>query len=476
MSNKKSENGITLVALVITIIVLLILAGVTIAMVVGDNGIIKRSNEAKEESKKAEEMEEIQLAVAASKMNTENEIDEIYLESELTKLKNDNKIKRIDKKGSGDSTLPWEVTGTTGRVYKIEGDGIVSVFKESSSTPAEEEIAAANDFEEQMNEYFGSDDYTEVDITPSEISAEYIYQNWIKQYSTNESSFGYSEEKGGELCVPRANNYYALYSNTPIDFTNIDRMEIDVVNWTNNYCASAFYLGVQSTRELDENFYKSTNTEFSTATSYDVNNKETLTLDTSDLTGTYFIKIMCKHNDAQAYNAYSAFNSVRLYGDLNSGTVYKVRTIDFSTDENCKLFEGYHSGNSNKELNISKTNNGEFFISCSYANTYAVVRLKEKLDFSRIDYIMVDMHGSNDGGGAYPTNIIGLESEKQNTTSFDTAYTTTKSGSNFSYWKSFLDLTNVTGEYYFKFTTQHSSSPAAYTTNTSINSIQICYH
>ena len=89
---------------------------------------------------------------------------------------------------------------------------------------------------------------------------------------------------------------------------------------------------------------------------------------------------------------------------------------------------------------------------------------------------MVDMHGSNDGGGAYPTNIIGLESEKQNTTSFDTTYTTTKSESNFSYWKSFLDLTNVTGEYYFKFTTQHSSSPAAYTTNTSINSIQICYH
>ena len=475
MYNRKSENGITLVALVITIIVLLILAGVTIAMVVGDNGIITRSNEAKDETAKAEEMEEIQLAAAASKMNTEGEVDADYLETELNKLIGKGTIVgNIAKKGENEA-LPWEVKGATGRVYRIDGEGVVSVLKESSSTPAEEEIAAAEDFEEEMSNIFGND-YDIVDITPSEISAEYIYQNWIKQFSTNESSFGYSEEKGGELCVPRANNYYALYSNTPIDFTNIDRMEIDVVNWTNNYCASAFYLGVQSTRELDENFYKSTNTEFSTATSYDVNNKETLTLDTSDLTGTYFIKIMCKHNADQAFNAHSAFNSLRLYGDLNSSTVYKVRTIDFSTDENCALFEGYHSRNSNNELNINKTNNGEFFISCSYADTYAVVRLKEKLDFSRIDYIMVDMHGSNDGGGAYPTNIIGLESEKQNTTSFDTAYTTTKSGSNFSYWKSFLDLTNVTGEYYFKFTTQHSSSPAAYTTNTSINSIQICYH
>ena len=37
MMRKRQENGITLIALVITIIVLLILAGVTIAMLTGDN-------------------------------------------------------------------------------------------------------------------------------------------------------------------------------------------------------------------------------------------------------------------------------------------------------------------------------------------------------------------------------------------------------------------------------------------------------
>ena len=45
---KKGESGITLIALVITIVVLLILAGVTIATLTGDNGIITRANEAKE--------------------------------------------------------------------------------------------------------------------------------------------------------------------------------------------------------------------------------------------------------------------------------------------------------------------------------------------------------------------------------------------------------------------------------------------
>ena len=39
---KQKNNGITLIALVITIIVLLILAGVTIATLTGDNGILTR--------------------------------------------------------------------------------------------------------------------------------------------------------------------------------------------------------------------------------------------------------------------------------------------------------------------------------------------------------------------------------------------------------------------------------------------------
>ena len=43
----KRENGITLIALVITIIVLLILAGVTIITLTGDNGILQKAGDAK---------------------------------------------------------------------------------------------------------------------------------------------------------------------------------------------------------------------------------------------------------------------------------------------------------------------------------------------------------------------------------------------------------------------------------------------
>ena len=43
----KKEKGITLVALVVTIVVLLILAGVSLNLVIGNNGLIKKAQEAK---------------------------------------------------------------------------------------------------------------------------------------------------------------------------------------------------------------------------------------------------------------------------------------------------------------------------------------------------------------------------------------------------------------------------------------------
>lgn len=63
--NNKRERGITLIALVITIIVLLILAGVSIAMITGDNGILTQAQIAKEDTEKASVIERAQLDILA---------------------------------------------------------------------------------------------------------------------------------------------------------------------------------------------------------------------------------------------------------------------------------------------------------------------------------------------------------------------------------------------------------------------------
>ena len=59
----KKEQGITLVALVITIIILLILAGITIATLSGENGLLSKAKRAKEAEIKAEMREELTLAL-----------------------------------------------------------------------------------------------------------------------------------------------------------------------------------------------------------------------------------------------------------------------------------------------------------------------------------------------------------------------------------------------------------------------------
>ncbi len=66
---KKSMKGITLIALVITIIVLLILAGVSIATLTGENGILTRANDAKEKTEEAEKDEKANLAQTEDLIN-----------------------------------------------------------------------------------------------------------------------------------------------------------------------------------------------------------------------------------------------------------------------------------------------------------------------------------------------------------------------------------------------------------------------
>ena len=59
----KNNKGITLIALVVTIIVLLILAGVSIAMLSGQNGILNRARDAREQSTKGSLDEAVKIVV-----------------------------------------------------------------------------------------------------------------------------------------------------------------------------------------------------------------------------------------------------------------------------------------------------------------------------------------------------------------------------------------------------------------------------
>ena len=79
----KQKKGITLIALVITIIVLLILAGISISMLSGDNGILQRATTAKENSEKTQIEERIKLAYHAALTGGHGSYTKDSLENEL---------------------------------------------------------------------------------------------------------------------------------------------------------------------------------------------------------------------------------------------------------------------------------------------------------------------------------------------------------------------------------------------------------
>ena len=83
--NLKERKGITLIALVITIIVLLILAGVSVAMLTGQNGILTQANNAKTSTANKSAEEKVKLAVMAARSQSEDaSLDLEKLTTEVT--------------------------------------------------------------------------------------------------------------------------------------------------------------------------------------------------------------------------------------------------------------------------------------------------------------------------------------------------------------------------------------------------------
>ena len=118
----KKNNGITIIALVITIIVLLILAGVTIATLTGENGILTKASEASEQTKISEEKEAIGIAYSGvMAYNSRNEVSDIDLENEL---KNNGYNTTVTDNGDGTLKVFFKDSQNT---YKV-GNGSVSEY------------------------------------------------------------------------------------------------------------------------------------------------------------------------------------------------------------------------------------------------------------------------------------------------------------------------------------------------------------
>ena len=211
------EKGITLIALVITIIVLLILAGVSISMLSGDNGILRQAAKSREDTEEAQQNE----------INTLSDIESL-----------------IDRYANGEKTIVSEVKpenyGDTVIGYTVnEGEYQVSDWKVF--------------YNDGSNVWLMSSDYIMLDNeTASSVNANYkdgysLY--WGGNYTNNLKDTtkwtAYVDENlavkamGAPTIEMFADSYNAKYpngTNGKIDYrlTTIDGNEGYQVKWSNN--------------------------------------------------------------------------------------------------------------------------------------------------------------------------------------------------------------------------------------------------
>ena len=145
--------GITLIALVISIVVLLILAGISINTLTGDNGILKHVVSAKEKNEEAEEKEGVQLAVTSSIMDEplSLKLTKDNLEKAIKQQFRNNIDYTITENGDGSFTIKFNNTNRTYYIEEtgnvIENNDILKISNANELKDFRDEVNNGNTFE-----------------------------------------------------------------------------------------------------------------------------------------------------------------------------------------------------------------------------------------------------------------------------------------------------------------------------------------
>lgn len=209
--NLKGKKGITLIALVITIIVLLILAGVSIAMLTGQNGLLSQAINAKDETIIAEEKEQVEVAYASANIKKRGEdVTQKDLQEEL------DKVVKTSVETNSDGTLNVLFQDTKnnynvnkGEVSKVEPDTTMAVFDTGENVAIKiRMLALEGNYSEEYPVNLSIDGikrYTEGTPDSSKMADNNIV-SWVDGYTAYEQNPGAFSEM-----VPEGTTLFPIY-------------------------------------------------------------------------------------------------------------------------------------------------------------------------------------------------------------------------------------------------------------------------
>ena len=226
--SKASEAGITLIALVITIIVLLILAGVTIATLTGENGILTQAQNAKTASDIAEVKEQAQLDIA-------NWTAERLKNGEDATL-DDATVKSIIESANQNNTNKYYSELTDTSIKTKQGNEILLSDLYTKTEISASKIANS----ENKSDYYGAvvSNYTvNSSVRGSDIQWKIFYadENNIYLIADDYISYQYvpKGKKGSEIYI-NSNNYDLSFNNIVNDYEGFSDVSSDKIKELNS--------------------------------------------------------------------------------------------------------------------------------------------------------------------------------------------------------------------------------------------------
>ena len=204
-TKKKQEKGITLIALVITIIVLLILAGVTIVAISGDNGILQNAARAKEKTEKETDVETIKLAISEAQIG-ENGHQNLNLNNLQEALEKQFSKKDVVALDNGDGTFNVNLDD---KIYKIDKNEVkemqidLYINNEEDLKKFRDEVNSGNDYDRKniilKNNIAISEEWTPIGLNDNGFKGNFYGNNKSITVSINSKNDGigvFSENYG----------------------------------------------------------------------------------------------------------------------------------------------------------------------------------------------------------------------------------------------------------------------------------------
>ena len=276
---RKKEKGITLIALVVTIIVLLILAGISIGAITGDNGIINQAKNAKDDTQRSQWEEQIDVAIIDAESKNKNPT----MEDVIEELKNKNVIDKDNQVNEETGAIT-----TNDPTYIIEGklNNYMPEIFVANKIQASDFGAIVNGYEcknnlainnwqifyaDENNIYIIADDYIPYEYIPID-SFNYRLSKGKTNYNayfSNNNRYNGSESIVDEKIKMLNNDYFEIkgYTSNSINMNSVAYM-LDTKAWSvykGNY--GDYAIGGPTVELLTKSYNKKYRTNYETQAS-----------------------------------------------------------------------------------------------------------------------------------------------------------------------------------------------------------------